>query len=241
MTLVKTITRADRSYDQSVWEDPTSLDLALFSDGLFRSDAGFKAGEAVLVVAAGHLPLVEIEQTCAALALHRAILTLAYCDIRTCPEERLRKALSLVEVLNDHHQALLHAECERAFRGELDAQPPHFIHRYRGTFVSDILVAALNIFGEVSAEQIGVANDLAAISDTQPRLARHIGIEPILARGARDIHRDIPPSLRNPLAWYRRNPSADEVRLARYLTAYGQTPMSFIDAIEAIGRKEGAR
>ena len=239
MTIVKTITRSDQSYDPSIWEDSTRLDLALFSDGLFRSDAGFEAGEVILVCAAS-MPLDQIEQTCAALALHRAILTLAYCDVRTCPEERLRKALALVEVLNDQHQALLHAECERALRGGLDAQPPHLVHRYRGTYVSDILVASLNLFGEVSAEQIGVANDLAAISDTQPRLARHIGIEPILARGARDIQRDIPPRLRNPLAWYRRNPSADEVRLARYLTAYGQTPLSFIDAVEAVNTGQGA-
>ncbi len=233
MTNVKTITRNDPSIAPAAWGDPVALDIALYQQGLFRSDAGFNPGEEVMVAPVGEISAGDLEQTCAALALQRAILTLASCDVRSCSADRLTRALELIPTLNDTHHDLLAAECSKALSAGCDAQPPHQVHRYREGFVKQTLLAVLTILEDISYEQIGVANDLGDLSDTLPSLAPHIGIEPVLARGAGDVKSEIPVKLRNPLAWYRRNPAADEKRLERYLAAYGQTPLSFVEAVEA--------
>ena len=219
---------------QQAWARVIDLDNALYRAGFVRSDAGQPPADKIAILSIGNMSTQDLDEACAALALHRAILTVMSCDLRAQPAHTVAKALNLVPVTCALHSEFLALEMSRAMNGAIDASPPEDVFQYEQGFVEQLLLSSLTIIRDVSVEQIAVTCDLAKLDRFPDELVGRVRIEPLLAKGARTVDSRVPAKLRNPVAWYQRNPSAEEERLERYLRPYDLTPEAFIVALEEI-------
>ena len=205
------------------WESPETLDRALFSAGLFRTDPGTIPNRFIIVSEIEDNPPEEINAIVAALNVQRAILAICSCDPKPKSREVMEECTSLVGSRGEKHEELLRAEIKSAIRNGVNPYPPSDTVNYSSGLVRRILNEALTLNKEKTMEQLAIACDLSGEASFQQYVPINMYFEKSLSRDAEKEKVSHPYWVRNALAWLQKNPYATDDRLSRYLSAYEKT------------------
>lgn len=232
--MIRIITREQEILPDTAWTDTALLDEQLMQMGLVRSDAGFEPGNSIIAAQLSGDIDDTVQSALAALAVQRAILTIASCDAQPQPAERMREMCGLVATTSEFHNRLLEAEIESACKKGIDAAPPGEVFRYKPGQASRLLLEALKLIPSQTTEQLGVFADLANddVRATLLPIGRAFTTE--ANRGSAAIGRHVAPVMRNVLAWMMRNPTAHTERIKRYLRAYDLTLEDLEEALRRL-------